>query len=169
MGTHQLAFLVIAAMILAAAVLVVTVRNIFHAALALVLCFAGIAGIYVLLQAEFLAVAQVLIYIGAITVLILFAVMLTRHITGQRLQVLTAQWPLSLAGAGALFALLLFIVHKGMAGVWKVPAPLPAPLDSTTNVGMALVQQYVLPFEVASVILLAALVGAVVLAKDEKR
>lgn len=82
MSAHQLAFLVLGVLILVSALMVVTVRNLVHAALFLILCFAGVAGLYVLLQAEFLAVAQVLIYIGAITVLILFGIMLTRKITG---------------------------------------------------------------------------------------
>jgi len=164
MGPHQLVFLVLAALIIAAAVLVVTVRNIVHAALNLVLCFAGVAGIYALLQAEFLAVAQVLVYIGAITVLILFAIMVTHSITGRRMPPMVSFWPASLAGAASF---LLLLLHVAVRTTWKVSAE--KPVDSTVGVGLALVQQYVLPFEVASVILLAALVGAVVLAKDERR
>lgn len=164
MSMQQVAFLVLGAGVLASALLVVTVRNIVHAALSLALCFAGVAGIYVLLQAEFLAVAQVLIYIGAITVLLLFGIMLTRYITGENIPHLAAHWKWALAGAWLFLFLLLHVVLNGQ---WRVAAE--APRDSTTSLGLALVQQYVLPFELASLILLAALVGAVVLAKEEGR
>ena len=147
--------------ILLSALMVVSVRNIVHAALFLALCFAGVAGIYVLLRAEFLAVAQVLIYIGAISVLFLFGIMLTRHITGQNIPQLVG------IGSGRWVAAVL----RSFA-----PAPPDPPhrvarggrsRDSTTALGLALVERYVLPFELASVILLAAVVGAVVLAKQE--
>ncbi len=164
MSLHQFAFLAFGSVTLLAALMVVTVRNIVHAALSLALSFVGVAGIYVLLRAEFLAAAQVLIYLGAITVLILFGIMLTRHLTGQRPPALASHWPAAVVAAAALLAVLL---HAAVRGVWPIAAT--APVDSTTAVGLALVTNYVLPFELVSVILLAALVGAVVLAKDERR
>ena len=117
-----------------------------------------------LLQAEFLAVAQVLIYIGAITVLILFGIMLTRKITGGAQPPLASHWKAAGAGAGAFLLLLLYVA---MTGQWQVSDQ--PPMDSTTTLGLALVTRYVLPFELASVVLLAALVGAVLLARDETR
>ncbi|NLB95136.1 MAG: NADH-quinone oxidoreductase subunit J [Armatimonadetes bacterium] len=164
MATEQVVFLILAGGILLSALMVVSVRNIVHAALFLALCFAGVAGIYVLLRAEFLAVAQVLIYIGAITVLFLFGIMLTRHITGQNIPQLVAHWKWALAGACAFFFLLLHLILRSE---WRVVEEVPR--DSTTALGLALVERYVLPFELASVILLAAVVGAVVLAKQEGR
>ncbi|HHX41525.1 MAG TPA: NADH-quinone oxidoreductase subunit J [Armatimonadetes bacterium] len=164
MATEQVVFLILAGGILLSALMVVSVRNIVHAALFLALCFAGVAGIYVLLRAEFLAVAQVLIYIGAITVLFLFGIMLTRHITGQNIPQLVAHWKWALAGSCAFLLLLLHLIAHTE---WRVVEAVPR--DSTTALGLALVERYVLPFELASVILLAAVVGAVVLAKQEGR
>lgn len=164
MTPHQLAFLVLGVVIVVSALMVVTVRDLVHAALFLVMCFAGVAGLYVLLQAEFLAVAQVLVYIGAITVLILFGIMLTRHIAGGALPHLASHWKAALGGA---WAVLLILLYVAVSAEWRV-SPQP-PMDSTTTVGLAFVTRYVLPFELASVILLAALAGAVILARDERR
>lgn len=164
MSASQIAFLILGSLVLLMALLVVSVRNIVHAALSLVACFAGVAGIYVLLQAEFLAVAQVLIYIGAITVLILFGIMLTRQITGRDTPPLASHWRGSLVAAALFFILLLYVVRNGP---WPVTEG--AAMDSTVGVGQLLALQYVLPFELVSLILLAALVGAVLIAKEEKR
>lgn len=164
MGTQQVVFLILAGGIVLSALMVVTVRNIVHAALFLAVCFGGVSGLYVLLRAEFLAVAQVLIYIGAITVLLLFGIMLTRHITGESIPQLVAHWKWALGGA---WVFLLLLLHLAINGEWRVVEGVPG--DSTTALGLALVERYVLPFELASVILLAALVGAVILAKQEGR
>ncbi|MDH7571329.1 MAG: NADH-quinone oxidoreductase subunit J [Armatimonadota bacterium] len=164
MSGQQVAFLVCAAIILVSAGGVVTQRNLFHAALSLVACFVGVAGLYVLLQAEFLAVAQVLIYVGAVTVLILFGIMLTRHFSGGRVPMLASYWKYALGGAVAFLSLLLYVCSSGIWPTSEQPA-----VDATLAIGQRLVLEYLLPFELASLILLAALVGAVLIAKDERR
>ncbi len=161
---YYLAFFVLAALTLIAAIITVTVRNVVHAALALVGAFFGVAAIYLLLEAEFLAVVQVLIYVGAISVLILFAIMLTRGLMQSTETGVNAQW-----AAAALLALFLFL---GMfliaaASPWPIANPIPAiTTDLVPRLGELLVTTYVLPFEVISLLLLGALVGALMIARE---
>ena len=165
---HNVAFFVIAAITLGSALLTVTVRNVFHAALWLALCFAGVAGIYVMLHAEFLFAVQLLIYVGAIAVLILFAVMLSRELLGESIPK-THTWRQIIAAM--VLAVGLFLV--GLHCLWplainKEGPVTPADLDVTGEIGKSFVTCQLLPFEIASVVLLVALVGAVYLAKPEE-
>jgi len=148
---------------LGSAGLVVTARNVIHAALWLVVCFGALAGCYLVLTAEFVAWVQVLIYIGAIVVLMLFGAMLTRAPIGRVQPLDSHNRPLAaLAGfstAGVLFVLVVSAfrgayvdVHHAQVGDGKV-------------IGSAVFRSFVLPFELASVLLLAALVGAIVLTR----
>ncbi len=149
------------------AFMVVTSRNIVHAAVYLGLTFVGVAGLYFLLNAPFLGAAQVLIYVGAITVLIMFALMMT----AQRL-IREPRNALPNRVLAAVTALVLF----GILGVWVPSQPVMAageaapvgPNEYLDKLAEALLGKYLLPFEIASVLLLAALVGAIVLAKEEK-
>ncbi len=161
-GLYYLAFIVLAIVTLVAAILTVTVRNVVHAALALVGTFFGVAGIYLLLEAEFLAVVQVLIYVGAISVLILFAIMLTRGLMQSTHTSLNSQW-----GVAALVCFALFLGMAGVAvtGHWLVGTT-PITVDMIPDLGKLLVTSYVLPFEIISLLLLGALVGALVIARD---
>jgi NADH:ubiquinone oxidoreductase subunit 6 (subunit J) len=158
-------FFVLTAITLAGAMGVVTSRNIFHSALYLVLALAGVVGYYVLLNAGFLAAVQLLIYIGAIAILILFAIMLSRGIMAQHQRQRNEQWWMA-----ALVTLLIFVVLAVV--LWQVQWPvadataLAAPSTSLNQLGQDLVGPYMIPFEVASVLLLVALVGAVVLARE---
>jgi NADH:ubiquinone oxidoreductase subunit 6 (subunit J) len=159
---YYLVFFLLAALTLIAGVLVVTVRNVVHSALALVGAFFGVAGIYLLLEAEFLAVVQVLIYVGAISVLILFAIMLTRGLMSSDETGVNAQW-----AAVALIATFLFM------GMFLISARGPWPIDTTAittdlvpRLGQLLVTTYVLPFEVISLLLLGALIGALMIARE---
>jgi NADH-quinone oxidoreductase subunit J len=150
---------------LAGGVLVVTSRNIIHAALWLVVCFGALAGCYLILTAEFAAWVQVLTYIGAIVVLMLFGAMLTRAPIG-RLQGLDsgnrpAGIAAGLASAGILGTLAVTAFRDGYVDVHHVP------VGDGHVIGTALFRFYVLPFELASVLLLAALVGAIVLTRRE--
>ncbi len=159
---YDVAFAILAIVTLAGAVLTVSLRNVVHAALALVGTFFGVAGIYLLLEAEFLAVVQVLIYVGAISVLILFAIMLTRGLMQSTNTSLNSQW-----GIAALVSLALFLGMMAIAisGHWPVGTG-PITTDLIPQLGKLLVTSYVLPFEVISVLLLGALVGALVIARD---
>ena len=144
---------------------VVGSRNLIHAALFLVVAMFGVAGYFVLLEAPFLAVVQVLVNIGAIAVIVIFAVMLTRSIAGVT-QVRTNQWVTALITAVALLGTVGFalVSQFGLAGA---PEETVA-ADSVARLGVALVSPnaFVLPFEVVSVLLLAALIGSVVVARE---
>jgi NADH-quinone oxidoreductase subunit J len=161
---QHIAFGVLAAGIAIAAVRVVTTKTIVHAALYLVVVLGGVAGIYILVAAEFVAVVQLLVYIGAIVVLFLFGIMLTRAPMGRSSDLDNDQrWlgaVVSLFVAGGLGAVLIDAFGKE-----KLPSN--AVLQRTSDVGTDIFQRYVIPFEVVSVILLAALVGAVVIARRD--
>ncbi len=169
MTAEQIIFLIVGAATLGAALMVVTTRNLVHAALWLVATLFGVAVLYALLRAGFLAVVQVVIYIGAIAILFIFAVMLTRKDIRDQGAQLNKNWWVGallavLTGAGLLFLLL------GWSGASKAAAAIPSGFDAVSLLGDALVSPnaYVLPFEVASVLLLAALVGAVYVAFNRK-
>ena len=153
---------------LASGVLVVTARNVIHAALWLVVCFGALAGCYLVLTAEFVAWVQVLIYIGAIVVLMLFGAMLTRAPIGP----LRADPAQQLDSANRPVAALAGLATAGTLGTLVVTAFKGAYVDIHHTavgdgkvIGSAIFRFYVLPFEVASVLLLAALVGAIVLTR----
>lgn len=165
----QIIFLVVALYTLISALMVVTTRNLVHAALWLVSTLFGVAVVYALLNANFIAVVQVVVYIGAIAILFIFAVMLTRRDMRDSGPQLNKNW-----WAGAMVAVLTFaglaFLLSGWSGFSKTAAELPAGFDAISLLGEALVSPtaYVLPFEVASVLLLAALVGAVYVAFNKK-
>jgi NADH-quinone oxidoreductase subunit J len=160
----QVSFALIALLILASAGLVVTARNIIHAALWLIACFFGVGALYLLLEAEFLAVVQVLVYVGAVSVLMLFAIMLTPHITQPDTAQLTSRW-----WAAGLLAVALFgtaIAPVLLNHVWPV---LPATaLIGVADLGRAFVGPYVLHFQIVGVLLTVALIGAIVIAYEEQ-
>jgi NADH-quinone oxidoreductase subunit J len=161
---QHILFIAFGAIALGSALLVVTRRNVFHAALFLILSFFGVAGLYVVLEAPFLAAVQLFIYIGGIAVLIIFAIMLTRDLMDGDSPGLIPQW-----WAAALVMMGLFGVLGWMALAhhWGTPAG-PVPDNTIAILGTALVdpQGMVLPFELASVLLVVALVGAVTIARE---
>jgi NADH-quinone oxidoreductase subunit J len=164
MTLMQVAFLVLAVAAVASAVGVVTSRNIFYSALMLIACLFMVAGFYVLLQAPFLAAVQVLIYVGAIAVLIIFAVMLTEGMMSKTTRSWNEQWWVALLVALCLAAVLLYIV---VTATWQVSNAAP-PAEAIAALGQTMMSTYVLPFEVASVILLMALIGAIIIAREER-
>jgi NADH-quinone oxidoreductase subunit J len=170
MTAEQIVFLVTTAITLVSAVMVVATRKLLHAALWLVVVLFGIAILYAILQASFLAVVQVVVYIGAIAILFIFAVMLTRREMRDQGQQTRANWWLPALLGVLIMGGLLFLI-LGVPGVERTPAALPEGFDGVRMLGTALVSPdaYVLPFEVASVLLLAALVGAVYLATAGKK
>ena len=149
---------------LGAAVAVVTHKNILYSAYFLILAFVGVASIYVMLQAPFIAVVQVLVYIGAIAILIVFAIMLTRKLMSKEMEQHNAQWVWAALGALAFFIVLAWIVYT--AG-WPVQGGTP-PEDQISQLGAELLTTYVIPFEIASVLLLAALVGAILIGRESE-
>jgi len=141
---------------------VVTNRNLIHAALFLVLCLFGIAGLFILLEAPFLAAVQVLVYVGAITVLITITIMVTRRIMGIHESV-NRQWPIAALVGVLTLATLGFVVYSNFG--WQYTTA-DVPPNSVALLGEQFTQAFLLPFEVASVLLLAALIGAIVVARD---
>jgi NADH-quinone oxidoreductase subunit J len=161
----EIIFLVVALVTLYAALEVVTTNNLVHAALWLIVTLFGVAAIFALLSAPFLAVVQVMVYIGAIAILMIFAIMLTRGVGRDDKALVNKNWPVAAVfGFLMFFTLALMLIYSG-----KGTAVMPFLDDSSAMVsalGMALVSPngYVLPFEIASVLLLAALVGAIFVA-----
>jgi len=165
----QILFIVVAAMTLGAALMVVSSRNLVHSALWLIVSLFGVAVFFALLQAGFLAVVQVVIYIGAIAILFIFVVMLTRKIAQDSGPRFNENWVWAIVVAVVVFAALVWIL-MGWQGWSTQLAPLGPAADPLRELGIALVSPnaYVLPFELASVLLLAALIGAVMVAWERK-
>lgn len=160
---EAIAFYILAVITLGSGVVVVTSPNVVHSAVALIPAFLGVTGLYVLLNAEFLAGVQVLIYAGAITVLILFVIMLTEGGTGIRVRQRNAQGPIGVAVAGFLAVLLIMIATRGawVVGTGTLPPYTPG------AIGQSFLGPNVLVFEGTSVVLLVSLIGAIVIARKE--
>ncbi len=169
MTGQQIIFLAVALFTLGSGFMVVTTRNLIHAALWLISTLFGVAVVFAILNAGFLAVVQVVVYIGAIAILFIFAVMLTRKDMRDQGPQMNRNW-----WFGALLSVLtfagLFSLLQGWNGLSKTASDIPAGFDAISELGNALVSPnaYVLPFEVASVLLVAALVGAVYVAFNRK-
>lgn len=167
----EIAFTLVGLVTLGAAVLTVTTRQLVHAALYLVLALGGLAVEYLLLTAEFLAWVQVLIYVGSVVVLVLFGLMLTRAPLGPSREADSGNRPVAACIAGASAILLVTVVADAFRGAWMRLDP-PSVEHGTGSVeatGSSLFRAWVLPFEALSVLLLAALVGAVVLTRRQRR
>jgi NADH:ubiquinone oxidoreductase subunit 6 (subunit J) len=155
------AFWILTVMTLGAAMTVVIARNLLHAVLSLILSFVGVAGLYITLSADFVAVTQVLIYAGAISVLILFAMMLTPRAARDNAETF-------LQGPALILAGLTAATIAGVAAATDWSEASHGPFATTAAaIGDALLNVYVLPFEIASVLLLAAMIGAIVLVRED--
>ncbi len=152
------------AVILIFALGVVTLRNIFHCALCLAAALIGTAVLYVAFRAEYLAAIQILLYVGAVVTLIIFAIMLTEHLAGKTVRQNNSQSPLAIAGLLGFVALLTVVILKTP---WPVTQTALKAKVSVMALGEALMGTYVFPFEVISIILIAALIGTVVIAKKD--
>jgi NADH-quinone oxidoreductase subunit J len=167
----QIVFIIAGAITLISAVLVVISRNLVHAALWLILALAGVAVLFVLLEAGFLAIVQVAVYIDAIAILIIVTVMLTRHAMRVDQAQLNRTWLWAALSALILFGGILLIFNQ-IPTLNVEPVTLVGTADTTLeNLGQSLVDvdQYVIPFEIASVLLLAALIGAIFVARPPIR
>ena len=173
----RIVFLAVSALILASALAVVMDRNLFHAALAMMVTFLGVAGLYVTLDAGFLAAAQLMIYIGAISILIIFAIMLTRRMMQAQETPFNSQPGLGLFTAVSSFILITAVITRywpttpdaNVLFASKTEVPVSVLQTSIATLGESFVtangiNAYVLPFEVASVLLLAALIGSIIVA-----
>ena len=188
LDASQIVFLITAGLIVVSALMVVTVRNLVHAALWLIATFAGMAVVFVLLNAGFLALVQVVVYIGAISILIIFAIMLTRRVMQDTGPQTNAQWPIAaLIGlavlAGALWSLDLPGALTAGAATWvadfaKVPPAVPteyadaaaANTATLANLGLALSSPngYLLPLLLVGALLAVSMVGSINIARDDK-
>lgn len=169
MVAQNIAFGIIAAVITFGALRVVTTRNVVHAALYLIAVLAGVGATFLLLGAEFVGVAQILVYIGAIVVLFLFGIMLTRARIGRELQVTNRIWPVAALVSVLTFSLMAYALIDAFDD-GKIPEDsrvLEVSGSNAASVSDSIFGQYLVAFEVVSVLLLAALVGAIVLARKE--
>ncbi len=174
---ESIVFLIFGVITIGGALLVVSSRNLFHAGLYLMVSLFGVAGLFVLLAAPFLAGVQLVVYIGAIAILIMLAIMLTPEVT-QMPRIFSQQWPASLAVAAIFFLLLISVVTPLMddLGVdnWNADFTqedaVDVPANSINTLGEDLVDpdKYMLPFEVASLLLMAAMIGAVLIVNPGK-
>jgi NADH-quinone oxidoreductase subunit J len=160
---QNIAFGAIAAAMVIAALRVVTTQNVVHAALYLVVVLAGAAGLFILLAAEFMAVVQVIVYIGAIVVLFLFGIMLTRARVGKETGLDNEQRGLSLAVALLLLGVLGFVLVDAFGDTRVAPET----VVRTGEVGIRIFETYMLQFQAVGFLLLATLVGAIVLARRD--
>jgi NADH-quinone oxidoreductase subunit J len=164
----QIIFLVVGGLTLACAVMVVSVRRMLHAALWLVLTLLGVAVLFATLESGFFTVVQVVIYIGAISILIIFAVMLTRPDIQERIPPVNRG-----AWLAALTSALVFVGIAAALSAWHTFDAVrpPGVTEDITALGLALVSPdaYVIPFEVASVMLMAALIGAIYIAGEQQQ
>lgn len=170
MTVMQLIFIVIAAVTLGAALLVVTTRNLVHAALWLILTLFGVAVFYVILNAGFFAVVQVVVYIGAIAILFIFAAMLTRRMMQDSgPQTNTGWWLGALVGAILLAGIVLMLL--AWPGIDTAQPEIAQPSQIIPRLGQALVSPdgYLIPFELASVLLVAAMIGAIYVSLEKKK
>lgn len=160
-----LSFAIIALLIIAAATAAMTLRNLVHCALAVAVAFAGLAAAYLQLGAQFVGLTQILVYIGAVAILIVFAVLLTRGGETPEKSIFSASWFWGGAIAAGVFGVLVWAVTRSFASQRPLP---PQPPAEVAQIGKELMTKFVLPLEVMGLLLTAALIGAVIIAmRDE--
>ena len=160
-----LPFAIIGILTLAGAVAAMSLRNLVHCALALTVTFAGLAAFYLQLDAQFVGFAQVLVYIGAVAILIVFAILLTHRDEPLRPPIFSATWVVGVSIAIAVFGVLGGLVLSSQAVTREVRPP---PEISVRQIGEQLMTRFILPLEVIGLLLTAALIGAVIIAMHEK-
>lgn len=164
MVAQNIGFTIIAVMMVVGALRVVTTSNVVHAALWLVVVLAGVAAQYLLLAAEFVAITQVLVYIGAVMVLFLFGTMLTRSRIGRQSDLNNTYWKLGIPVALVVFAAMAIALANSFG---KEKMPVDPAVISTQQVSDQIFGPYLLPFWALSFVLLAAVIGAIVLARKD--
>ncbi len=159
---EQIIFFIFTILVLGGGIGVITTKNIYYAALFFSASLSGMAGYFVLLNAGFLAAVQIVVYVGAIAVLILFAIMLSRHVMTMNEQQTNRQTWLAAITSSLLFVALLAIFRQIN---WPLSSAMPTG-DALMLLGLSFLGSYVIPFEVVSVLLLVSLIGAIILARD---
>jgi len=161
----SIAFYLIAAITLAGGISAVFLKNTVHCALALTVAFAGLALFFLSLDAQFAGFAQILVYIGAVAILVVFAILLTRGSETPKDGVFSRHWFAGMAIAAGVFAVLGWAVLESMP---FLPHETAVPAVTVRDIGNALVGRYVLTLEIVAVLLTAATIGAVIVAMHEK-
>jgi NADH-quinone oxidoreductase subunit J len=168
MLTQAIFFYIFAAMVLGGAVLTITRRNAVHSAIFLIVSLMGVAGLYLLQRAEFLFAVQIILYIGGIMVLFLFVIMLVNLDQAAHQRQFNGQWWIALLCVALVGAQVFYFLSKG-AAAFQIPTPAAVPaspaMGNTELLADELFSDYLLPFEIASILLLVAIVGSVVMAK----
>jgi len=164
---ESLFFYILAGIILGGAVLTITRRNAVHSAIWLIVTLIGVAGLYLHLHAEFLAAVQVLLYIGGIMVLFLFVIMLVNLDEAAKQRQFNRQWSIALIAALVMLAELGLFVWRGADTFQFGQASGGSLAPNTELIALALYRDYMLPFEIASLLLLVAILGAVIMAKKQ--
>ncbi len=168
MGEPGIVFWILSVVILVSGFMVVSLKNVFHCALFLILCLFSVAGIFILLGAEFLAAAQVLIYVGAVAILMIFAIMLTSNLASKKIQQSNENVLVAFFVCVTFAISAVMLLAKTYESVWgKMTITEPLPSQNIVTLGKYLMTKFMLPFEVVSVLLLAAMIGAIVLARKE--
>jgi NADH:ubiquinone oxidoreductase subunit 6 (subunit J) len=158
-------FIILAVLTITAAVAAMTLRNLVHCALAVAVTFVGLAATYLNLHAQFVGFAQILVYVGAVAILIVFAVLLTRGGEPSTEVAFSKSWLAGIVVALAVFGLLAWAVARSFLNTNEIP---PAPVATVKQIGDDLMTKYVLPLEVIGLLLTAAMIGAVIIAmRDE--
>jgi NADH:ubiquinone oxidoreductase subunit 6 (subunit J) len=158
-------FYILAVLTLAGGLAAVTLKHLVHCALAVAVAFAGLALLFLQLDAQFAGFAQILVYIGAVVILIVFAILLTRGSELPQGGVFSRTWPVGLVTAAGVFAMLGWAVLRS---VRAVPQQTAVPAVTVHDIGNALVGRYVLPLEIVALLLTSATIGAVIVAMHEK-
>jgi NADH-quinone oxidoreductase subunit J len=162
----SIAFLLTAALTVLGALAAALLRNLVHCALSLTVTFAGLALLYLQLDAQFAGFSQILVYIGAVAILVVFAILLTRGAGIREYRDFSSSWLAGLVIAAAVFALLAWAVIRSLPAN---TAAIAAPAVTVQSIGAALMSTYVLPLEIVAVLLTVALIGAVIVAMPESR
>jgi NADH:ubiquinone oxidoreductase subunit 6 (subunit J) len=158
-------FSIIAVVVIAGSVAAISLRNLVHCALALTATFAGLAALYLQLDAQFVGLAQILVYIGAVSILVVFAILLTRGGQAPEQRIFISAWPAGVAIAIVMLGVLVWAVMKSGVSHRELPAQ---PVVTVHQIGDALMNKFVLPLEVIGLLLTAALIGAVIIAMHDK-
>src|SRR5450432_1523618 len=168
MLTDTVLFYAFAVMVLLGGILTITRRNAIHSAVSLIVSLLGVAGLYLLQQAEFLFAVQIILYVGGIMLLFIFVIMLVNLDEAAKVRQFNKQWLIALVAVAAVGAQVAWFIYHGKDSFQFAP-PLvpgtPAGLGNTEQIANSLFGEYLLPFEIASILLLVAVVGSVVMAK----
>jgi NADH-quinone oxidoreductase subunit J len=158
-------FLILAVLTVAGMAAAMGLRNAVHCVLALTVGFAGVAALYLQLGAQFVGFTQIMVYVGAVAILAVFAIMMTHSPTPVQLPAYSSRWAWGIVVAAAVFSVLAWAIRSGTASSQVLP---PQPDIDVQQIGEALMHRFVLPLEIMGLLLTAALIGAVVIAMDRK-